>query len=100
MRHDCTCVSGKLRLFVIVFEPSAADVRAFAFCRLGASLRVLLIEDDGMIGRGLVDALAREGMATDWVRDGHDGAETLATGGHAVNRRDLGTPTVLMISGD
>jgi DNA-binding response OmpR family regulator len=56
------------------------------------SVRILLIEDDGMIGRALSEALGREGMVVDWVRNGHDGAEALANGGHGVALLDLGLP--------
>ena len=45
-----------------------------------------------MIGSGLADALGREGMAVDWVRTGTDGAEALATGGHALVLLDIGLP--------
>ena len=55
-------------------------------------MRILLIEDDRMIGHGLIDALGREGMAVDWIRDGHEGAEALAIGGHALVVLDLGIP--------
>ena len=55
-------------------------------------MRVLLIEDDRMIGKGLVTALVREGMVVDWVRTGSDGAEALANGGHALVLLDIGLP--------
>ena len=55
-------------------------------------MRILLIEDDRMIGSGLSEALSREGMVIDWVRNGTDGAEALATGGHALVLLDLGLP--------
>ncbi len=55
-------------------------------------MRILLIEDDHMIGRALSQALAREGMAIDWVRNSPDGADALATGGHALVLLDLGLP--------
>ena len=55
-------------------------------------MRVLLIEDDRMIGKGLVTALGREGMVVDWVRTGNDGAEALANGGHALVLMDIGLP--------
>ena len=45
-----------------------------------------------MIGKGLVTALNREGMVVDWVRDGNDGAEGLAIGGHALVLLDIGLP--------
>lgn len=55
-------------------------------------MRILLIEDDRMIGKGLVTALNREGMVVDWVRTGRDGAEALANGGHALVLLDIGLP--------
>ncbi len=55
-------------------------------------MRVLLIEDDAMIGAGLVAALGREGMVVDWVRDGDAGAEAMAVGGHALVLLDIGLP--------
>ena len=55
-------------------------------------MRVLLIEDDRMIGSSLSVALSREGMAVDWVRNGADGTEALAMGGHALVLLDLGLP--------
>ena len=58
------------------------------------AIRILLIEDDRMIGSGLSDALGREGMAVDWVRTGADGAEALATGGHALVLLDIGLPGI------
>ena len=33
-------------------------------------MRILLVEDDVMIGEGLTAALSAEGMSVDWVRDG------------------------------
>ena len=37
-------------------------------------MRILLVEDDEMIGLSLSDALRREAMVVDWVRDGNDAA--------------------------
>jgi two-component system, OmpR family, response regulator len=55
-------------------------------------MRVLLIEDDPMIGKGLLQALADHGMSVDWVRDGQSGLEAGSVGGHAVILLDLGLP--------
>lgn len=55
-------------------------------------MRVLLIEDDPMIGRGLSKALGAEGMSVDWVRDGADASAALADGGHSIILLDLGLP--------
>jgi len=55
-------------------------------------MRVLLIEDDPMIGKSLSLALGREGFTVDWVHDGDDGADALATGDHALVLLDIGLP--------
>src|SRR5271165_6475418 len=57
-----------------------------------SSMRILLIEDDRMIGTSLLAALGREGMSVDWVRNGADAAEALAVGGHILALLDLGLP--------
>lgn len=55
-------------------------------------MRVLLIEDDRMIGQNLKAALAREGMSVDWVRTAADADDALANGGHGLVLLDLGLP--------
>ncbi len=55
-------------------------------------MRVLLIEDDPMIGKALQVALVDRGMSVDWVRDGQTGLEAVETGGHAIVLLDLGLP--------
>jgi DNA-binding response OmpR family regulator len=57
-------------------------------------VRVLLIEDDAMIGRNLVRGLTNEGMAVDWVRSGIDGQAALGADRqeHALVLLDLGLP--------
>ncbi|MDL2409186.1 response regulator transcription factor [Rhizobium calliandrae] len=55
-------------------------------------MRILLIEDDPMVGRSLSQALADAGMSVDWVADGRSGEEALLAGGHAVALLDLGLP--------
>jgi len=55
-------------------------------------MRILLIEDDPMIGRGLCSSLAREGWAVDWVRNAREGADAAAMGDHGVVLLDLGLP--------
>jgi DNA-binding response OmpR family regulator len=55
-------------------------------------VRILLVEDDEMIGLSLSDALRREAMVVDWVRDGDDAAEALAHAEHAIALIDLGLP--------
>ena len=55
-------------------------------------MRVLLIEDDPMIGRGLSASLSREGMSVDWVRNGAEGREAAAFGDHSLVLLDIGLP--------
>src|SRR6202047_3502521 len=43
-------------------------------------MRILLIEDDPMIGNSLAKALRDLGMSVDWVTDGLDGEEALGAG--------------------
>lgn len=57
-------------------------------------MRVLLIEDDLMIGQGLCDGLRSEGMSVDWVRDGADARAALVDGSYGVVLLDLGLPNV------
>lgn len=56
-------------------------------------MRLLLVEDDPMIGESLREALRRQGFAADWVRDGLAADGVLASGEHfdAV-LLDLGLP--------
>ena len=57
-----------------------------------AAMRILLIEDDKMIGTGLRNALCREGMDVDWLVNGHDGLEALRRTEYALCLLDLGLP--------
>jgi two-component system OmpR family response regulator len=60
----------------------------------GSKVRILLIEDDAMIGRNLVRGLENQGMAVDWVRSGVDGHAVLGAGRqeHTLVLLDLGLP--------
>jgi DNA-binding response OmpR family regulator len=55
-------------------------------------MRILLIEDDPMIGKGLVRGLSDQGMTVDWVRNGAEGNAALAHGEHALVLLDIGLP--------
>jgi two-component system response regulator QseB len=55
-------------------------------------MRVLLIEDDGMIAQGLQTALRQSGFAIDWMRDGNSAAAALQTTVFDVVLLDLGLP--------
>jgi DNA-binding response OmpR family regulator len=55
-------------------------------------MRVLLVEDDPMIGESLREALRRQGMAADWVRDGRAADAALASERFDAVLLDLGLP--------
>ena len=55
-------------------------------------MRLLLVEDDRMIGESLRDALRQEGHALDWVRDVAAARATLASESFDMVLLDLGLP--------
>jgi DNA-binding response OmpR family regulator len=55
-------------------------------------VRILLIEDDKMIGASLGEALRGAGFSIDWFRDGIAGQAALTAGGHVAALLDLGLP--------
>ncbi|MGZ8274197.1 MAG: response regulator transcription factor, partial [Burkholderiaceae bacterium] len=55
-------------------------------------MRILLVEDDPMIGESVVTGLASEGHAVDWVRDGLAAETAVATTPYALVLLDLGLP--------
>jgi DNA-binding response OmpR family regulator len=55
-------------------------------------MRVLLVEDDRMIGESIRSALRQEGSAVDWVRDGRSAETTLGTEQFDLVLLDLGLP--------
>jgi two-component system OmpR family response regulator/two-component system response regulator QseB len=55
-------------------------------------MRVLLAEDDAMLGDGLRAGLRQAGFQVDWVRDGVAAERELASGVYAVGVLDLGLP--------
>ncbi|MEO6929651.1 MAG: response regulator, partial [Casimicrobiaceae bacterium] len=55
-------------------------------------MRVLLAEDDAMIGDGVRRGLAQDGFAVDWVRDGRAAELALAENVHDMMLLDLGLP--------
>ena len=55
-------------------------------------MRVLLVEDDTMIGESLRETLRRQGMACDWVRDGRAADAVLASERFDAVLLDLGLP--------
>ncbi len=59
-----------------------------------ARMRILLVEDDPMIGKTLKAALSQDGYTVDWVHDGAAGKAAIdsADGAYALVLLDLGLP--------
>jgi two-component system, OmpR family, response regulator QseB len=55
-------------------------------------MRLLLIEDDPMIGRAAVNGLTQAGFAIDWVTDGQSGLAAMGDALHDVVVLDIGLP--------
>ncbi len=55
-------------------------------------MRVLLVEDDPMIGAGMRSGLATQGMAVDWIMSGGNAIEALAANHYSIILLDLGLP--------
>lgn len=55
-------------------------------------MRVLLVEDDQMIGESIAAALKDAAYATDWVKDGGTAIEALASQSYDVILLDMGLP--------
>ena len=55
-------------------------------------MRLLLVEDDPLLGDGLEAGLAQAGFEVDWVRDGVAALHAVDAGGYAAVILDLGLP--------
>ena len=55
-------------------------------------MRLLLVEDDSMIGAAAQEGLRREGHVVDWVRTGREAEAAVAGGDHDLVLLDLGLP--------
>ena len=55
-------------------------------------MRLLLVEDDPMIGDSLRKALRQDGFTVDWVRDGRSAESALDNDVHDLLLLDLGLP--------
>jgi two-component system, OmpR family, response regulator QseB len=55
-------------------------------------MRILLVEDDAMVGAAERKGLADAGFAVDWVRDGHSASLAIANGVYDLIVLDLGLP--------
>lgn len=57
-------------------------------------MKILLIEDDRMIGEAMIAALRQAGYAVDWVRDGHQADTALRAPAYDAVLLDLGLPGI------
>ena len=55
-------------------------------------MRILVVEDDRLIGDGLTVGLSKLGFAVDWFRDGREGSEALFLAPYDAVVLDLGLP--------
>ena len=55
-------------------------------------MRILVVEDDRLLGDGIQAGLTQAGFAVDWVQDGIAAELALKTGSHAAVVLDLGLP--------
>ncbi|MGV3726071.1 response regulator [Hydrogenophaga sp.] len=55
-------------------------------------MKILLAEDDAMLGRGLVRGLRMAGLSVDWVSDGLKAQEALSATDYEVLLLDIGLP--------
>jgi len=55
-------------------------------------MRLLLVEDDVMIGESVLDLLRADGFAVDWVKDGEMGCTALVDHSYDLILLDLGLP--------
>ena len=55
-------------------------------------MRLLLVEDDGMVGESVRTGLRREGYTVDWVKDGVAAELAAASDDYALILLDLGLP--------
>ncbi|MDN0074834.1 response regulator [Crenobacter sp. SG2303] len=57
-------------------------------------MRILVVEDDALIGDGLQAGLAQLGFTVDWLRNGRDGLAALAVAPYDAVVLDLGLPGI------
>jgi two-component system response regulator QseB len=69
-----------------------ASGRAFGFKGV-TDVRILLVEDDDMLGEAVRDGLRQEGYVVDWVQDGGAALAALSTSSPGALVLDLGLPT-------
>jgi two-component system, OmpR family, response regulator QseB len=57
-------------------------------------MRILLVEDDALLGDGLRNGLKQQGFRVDWVRDGNAATREMMSGEYSAAVLDLGLPMV------
>ena len=57
-------------------------------------MRILLVEDDALLGDGVCVGLAQAGFTVDWVKDGKAGLAAASAGWHELVILDLGLPGI------
>lgn len=55
-------------------------------------MRILLVEDDSMIGESVAESLGNSGHAVDWVKNGEDGLKAISCQQYDLLLLDLGLP--------
>lgn len=55
-------------------------------------MRLLLVEDDPLLGDGIRVGLSQEGYTVDWITDGHTAIEALSTEPYDIALLDIGLP--------
>ncbi|PFG11345.1 MULTISPECIES: response regulator transcription factor [unclassified Marinobacter] len=55
-------------------------------------MKILLVEDDKLLGDGIAVGIAQSGLVVDWVLDGQQADTALATGNYDAAVLDLGLP--------
>src|SRR6185369_7400612 len=98
-RHPARFVAGTLECMPAASPQAAARAgrsgdAAHALRRqpTGPAMRLLLVEDDPMIGRAMGQGLRDAGFTVDWVTDGDAAALALANGVYDLAVLDLGLP--------
>src|ERR1700687_3869497 len=75
------------------FPKRSQRPRLFALARAAARImRLLLVEDDTMIGTAAQQGLRLEGYVVDWVRDGRQAELAIVNGVYDLVLLDLGLP--------
>jgi len=57
-------------------------------------MRILLVEDDALLGDGICVGLTQAGFTVDWVKDGKAGLAAVSAGWHELVILDLGLPGI------